>query len=129
MQPSNALSDYISFHDPCPSNSPLSSAHSSAGSQPLPPVTESTPCKSCALELNPSRSTSMPLPHVPTPITETVPDMPAAPVPNSSSTQNSHPMQRKRKNLDDEGTSNCNVPLILLSDNNVIESSSKEHEY
>ncbi|KAF8380838.1 hypothetical protein HHK36_028333 [Tetracentron sinense] len=40
-----------------------------------------------------------------------------------------HQKQRKRKNLDDEGTSNCNVPLILSSDNNVIESSSKEHEY
>ncbi|KAF8400055.1 hypothetical protein HHK36_015930 [Tetracentron sinense] len=36
-----------------------------------------------------------------------------------------HQKQRKRKNLDDEGISKCNVPLILSSDNNVIESAIK----
>ncbi|KAJ0035598.1 hypothetical protein Pint_25466 [Pistacia integerrima] len=113
MQPSHALSDYISFQDPSPSNYPLSSTNSSAVSRPLPLVTPSNPSKSCALELNTSQSSPISLPHVPTPIVEQVPelplvptstikplaasDMPIAPAQNSTTNQNSHPMLTRGK--------------------------------
>lgn len=54
MQPSQALSDFISLHDPYKSNSSLPGTNPFAGSQPLPQETEYRPCKSCALELNTS---------------------------------------------------------------------------
>jgi len=74
MQPSPALSDYISFYDPNSSNSPLSSTHSSAGSQSLPSITPSIPCKSCALEL--PQSPPILLPPVSPTIAERVSELP-----------------------------------------------------
>lgn len=111
MQPSHALSDYISFHDPSSSNSSLFSTNSTASSWPLPSVTPSKPCKSCALKLNTSGSSPISLPHVPTPINEQVSKLPLmhtsrneplsdmliAPAENFSTNQNSHPMLTRGK--------------------------------
>ena len=111
MQPSHALSDYISFHDPSSSNSSLFSTNSTASSRPLPSVTPSKPCKSCALKLNTSGSSPISLPHVPTPINEQVSKLPLmhtsrneplsemliAPAENFSTNQNSHPMLTRGK--------------------------------
>ena len=109
MQPSPTLSDYISFHDPSSSNSPLSSTHSSAGSQSLPSITPSIPCKSCALELPQSPPILLPpvsptiaervseLPVESTSRIEPFSDIPIAPAQHSSSNQNSHSMITRGK--------------------------------
>jgi len=76
MQPSHALSDYISFHDPSSSNYSLFNTNSTTSSRPLPSVTPSKPCKSSVLKLNTSGSSSISLPHVPTPINEQVSKLP-----------------------------------------------------
>jgi hypothetical protein len=74
MQPSPALSDYFSFHDPSSSTSPLSSTYSSAGSWSLPSITPSIPCKSYALEL--PQSPPILLPPVSPTIAERVSELP-----------------------------------------------------
>ncbi|KAF5462652.1 hypothetical protein F2P56_018640 [Juglans regia] len=66
------------------------------GSQPLPQETVSRPCKSCALELDSSRVSSMPLPSISNPATQPVSDMQPPPI-SSASHQNSHPMTTRGK--------------------------------
>jgi hypothetical protein len=85
MQPSPALSDYISFHDPSSSTSPLSSTYSFAGSRSLPSITPSIPCKSCALELPQSPPISLPL--VSPTIAERVSELPLCLLPKLSQFQ------------------------------------------
>jgi len=91
MQPSSALSDFIFFHDPCVSNSSLSGFNSSADSQSSQHTSESPPCKSCALELDNSHVSALPLPSPNTSSIEVISDMPP-PSNLRSSTQNSHSM-------------------------------------
>lgn len=93
MQPSSAISDFIAFHDPTSLYSVMPSTNSSAGSSSSPSVTSSMSCKSCALELLPSPSSSISVPHVSTPLEEPLPTIPIA----LASHQNSHPMITRGK--------------------------------
>ena len=67
MQPSSAISDFIAFHDPTSSHPVMSSTNSSTRPSSSSSVTSSMPCKSCALELLPSPSSSILVPLVSTP--------------------------------------------------------------
>ena len=76
MQPSSAISDFIAFHNPTSSHSVMPSTNSSARCSSSPSVTLSMSCKSCALELLPSPSSSISMPHVSTPLEEPLPAIP-----------------------------------------------------
>jgi len=93
MQPSSAILDFIAFHDPTSSHPVMSSTNSSAGPSSSSSVTSSMPCKSCALELLPSPSSSISVPLVFNPQAEQLPAIPIA----SASHQNSHPMITRGK--------------------------------
>jgi len=88
MQPSSAISDLIAFHDPTLLHFVMSSTNSSAGHSSPSSVTLSMPCKSCALDLFPSPSSSISVPLVPTPQEKQLPAIPIS----SASHKNSHSM-------------------------------------
>jgi len=93
MQPSSAISDYITFHDPISSPPVMASTNFSTGHSSQSSVTLSMPCKTCALDLPSSQSTSSLAPSVPAPQEAQPPALPIASVPH----QNSHSMITRGK--------------------------------
>jgi hypothetical protein len=113
MQPSSAISDYIAFHDPISSPPVMASTNFSTGHSSPSSVTSSMPCKTCALDLPSSQSTSSLAPSVLAPQEAQPPALLIASVPH----QNSHSMITRGKT----GISKskhysyvCQVPSSLL---------------